>query len=141
MQFCRYHISTSAHILCKVSSLMLPHIYHLHSLMHFCKDYCCLSYATLKPLVENRIQASNMYKKKTKQRQFRPSSTALLREPSPVDNRVHIRQSIIDELDLIKIRVDQVMLYVRATQSIHLHTICCRYCRVLRKRMKHTWYG
>lgn len=49
-----------------------------------------------------------MYRKKTKKRQLRPLSVVSLREPSPVDNRIHIRQDIIDELDMIKARVDQV---------------------------------
>jgi len=46
-----------------------------------------------------------MYRKKIKNR---PLNVSSLREPSPVDNREQRRQCIIDELDVIKMRVDQV---------------------------------
>ncbi|XP_065915742.1 CAP-Gly domain-containing linker protein 1-like [Dysidea avara] len=84
-------------------------------------DAYCTTYNLARP-VENR-EPVNMYKKKTKQRQFRPSSMGLLREPSPVENRVHVRQNIIDELDMIKTRVDQpsaaaVSIPVKALENL-----------------------
>ena len=50
-----------------------------------------------------------MYRKKAKKRELTPLSVESLREPSPVENRVRIRRDIIDELDVIKIRIDQVV--------------------------------
>ena len=71
-----------------------------------------------------------MYRKKIKKRDLTPLS---LREPSPVENRVRIRRDIIDELDVIKIRIDQVVYMHESivVKCIHIHF---RYYRLLRKR-------
>ena len=42
------------------------------------------------------------------QRQLRSTSLVIPRDASPKENRIHKRQKIIDELDMIKFRVDQV---------------------------------
>ena len=67
-----------------------------------------------------------MYGGNSLQRQLRTTSLVIPGDAPPKENRIHKRQKIIDELDMIKFRVDQVNI---DTDEIHI----CIYSKNLRK--------
>jgi len=54
----------------------------------------------------------SMYGGSLLQRKFTPTNLFTPCEPYPQENRIHKRKKIVDELDMIKFRVNQVYIII-----------------------------